>query len=66
MSQTAVIATMSSLCIVLIFALMAAGGARGIDLILVAASGGLMAAACALAGLSLSPTKEEPCKRPCA
>jgi hypothetical protein len=65
MSHTAVTATMSALCIALIFALMAAGGARLVDLILVAAFGGLMAAACALAGLS--PTiEEEPCKHPSA
>jgi len=61
MSQTAVTATMSSVCIALIFALMVAGGARDIDLILVAAFGGLMVAACALAGLSPTP-QEEPCK----
>jgi hypothetical protein len=65
MSQTAVTATMSSLCIALIFALMAAGGARPLDLTLVAAFGGLMAAACALAGLSPT-TEEEPCKQPSA
>ena len=57
MSQIAMTAAMSSLCIALIFALMAAGGARLVDLILVAAFGGLMAAACALAGLS--PITEE-------
>ena len=65
MSHTAVTATMSSLCLALIFALMAAGGARLIDLILVAAFGGLMATACALAGLSRTPL-EEPCKQPSA
>ncbi len=65
MSHTAMTATMSSLGIALIFALMAAGGARLVDLILVAAFGGLMAAACALAGLS--PTlPEAPCKQPFA
>jgi hypothetical protein len=65
MSHTAVTAAMSALCIALIFALMAAGGARLVDLVLVAAFGGLMAAACALAGLA--PTiEEEPCKHPSA
>jgi hypothetical protein len=44
---------------------MAAGGARAIDLALVAVVGGLMAAACALAGLSAT-TEEEPCKQPSA
>lgn len=65
MSHTAVTATMSSLCIALVFVLMAAGGARALDLALVAAFGGLMAAACALAGLSAT-TEEEPCKQPSA
>lgn len=65
MSQTAVTATMSSLCIALVFALMAAGGARVLDLTLVAACAGLMAAACALAGLSPA-IEEEPCKQPSA
>ena len=65
MSHTAITAAISLLCTGAMYALMAAGGAKALDLFLVGAFAGLMAAACALAALS-SPTEEEPCKPPSA
>ena len=65
MSHTAITVTISLLCTGAMYALMAAGGARTLDLLLVGTFAGLMAAACALAGFS-SPTEEEPCKPPFA
>jgi hypothetical protein len=66
MSHTAMTAAISLLCTGAMLALLAASGARSVDLFLVSAFAGLMAAACAIAALSSHAVEEEPCNRPSA